>query len=247
MRLLLVEAGGTYRKKITLTNVSYSTGTFKVMDMEYPYSSLFDVEYAPPGRMSAGMSTSIHLTFTPRTMDPVSCHLSLSTNTGIVRVPVECRPKSAEVYLVNEELDFPETLVGQRAIAFAQLINEGAIPVPFACEYPVPAGCEPGSRDGEDGDDSPFTVRVRGSWKELEDGRRVPSAEGVVPGYGSAFIACEFHPRRDGTVQEDVHVRLGAPLECIIDSSSMQPRRRALLLFSELCGHTTLRVLLDVF
>ena len=31
------EAGGTYRKKITLTNVSYSTGTFKVMDMEYPY------------------------------------------------------------------------------------------------------------------------------------------------------------------------------------------------------------------
>ena len=207
------EAGGTYRKKITLTNVSYSTGTFKVMDMEYPYSSLFDVEYAPPGRMSAGMSTSIHLTFTPRTMDPVSCHLSLSTNTGIVRVPVECRPKSAEVYLVNEELDFPETLVGQRAIAFAQLINEGAIPVPFACEYPVPAGCEPGSRDGEDGDDSPFTVRVRGSWKELEDGRRVPSAEGVVPGYGSAFIVCEFHPRRDGTVQEDVHVRLGAPLD----------------------------------
>ena len=212
------EAGGKYRKKITVTNVSYSTGTFKVMDMEYPYSSLFDVEYAPPGRMSAGMSTSIHLTFTPRTMDPVSCNLQLSTNTGIVRIPVECRPKSAEVYLVNEELDFPETLVGQSAVAFAQLINEGAIPVPFACEYPVPAGCEPGSRSeggGEDGEtgDSPFTVRVRGSWKELEDGGRAPSAEGVVPGYGSAFIVCEFHPRRDGTVQEDVHVRLGAPLE----------------------------------
>ena len=192
------EAGGTYRKKITLTNVSYSTGTFKVMDMEYPYSSLFDVEYAPPGRMSAGMSTSISLTFTPRTMDPVSCHLSLSTNTGIVRVPVECRPKSAEVYLVNEELDFPETLVGQSAVAFAQLINEGAIPVPFACEYPVPAGCEPGSRNGVDGDDSPFTVRVRGSWKELEtvDGCRAPRASS--PDTAALFIVREFHPRRDG-------------------------------------------------
>ena len=104
--------------------------------------------------------------------------------------------------------------MGQRAIAFAQLINEGAIPVPFACEYPVPAGCEPGSRDGEDGDDSPFTVRVRGSWKELEDvdGCRAPRAS-FPDAAGSLFIVCEFHPRRDGTVQEDVHVRLGAPLD----------------------------------
>ena len=191
------ELGQTYKMKISMTNVSYSIGTFKVMDMEYPYSSLFDVEYAPPGRMSAGMSTTIHVTFTPRTMDPVECHLPLSTNTGIVRVPIECRPKSAEVYLVNETLDFPETLVGERTTLFAQLINEGAIEVPFVCEYPQAVS-------GKSADSSPFTVRVRGSYKETKDGGREPSAEGVVPSYGSAFIMCEFAPRIDGVVEEDV-------------------------------------------
>ena len=199
------ELGQTYKMKISMTNVSYSIGTFKVMDMEYPYSSLFDVEYAPPGRMSAGMSTTIHVTFTPRTMDPVECHLPLSTNTGVVRVPIECRPKSAEVYLVNETLDFPETLVGERTTLFAQLINEGAIEVPFVCEYPQAAA-------GKSADSSPFTVRVRGSYKETKDGGREPSAEGVVPSYGSAFIMCEFAPRIDGVVEEDVSVRLGEPL-----------------------------------
>jgi hypothetical protein len=191
------ELGQTYKMKISMTNVSYSIGTFKVMDMEYPYSSLFDVEYAPPGRMSAGMSTTIHVTFTPRTMDPVECHLPLSTNTGVVRVPIECRPKSAEVYLVNETLDFPETLVGERTTLFAQLINEGAIEVPFVCEYPEAVA-------GKSADSSPFTVRVRGSYKETKDGGREPSAEGVVPSYGSAFIMCEFAPRIDGVVEEDV-------------------------------------------
>jgi hypothetical protein len=54
-----------------------------------------------------------------------------------------------------------------------------------------------------------FTVRVKGS--RAKEGTK-ESKEGVVPGYGKVILAVRFDSVEEGGVEEDVVVRLGAPL-----------------------------------
>ena len=48
------EVGKKYKQRCSLTNVSYTFNTFKVLDIDMEFRGLFDVEYQFPGRMSAG-------------------------------------------------------------------------------------------------------------------------------------------------------------------------------------------------
>jgi hypothetical protein len=43
--------GAVYKKKLVLTNVSYSFNTFKVLELEDEYKDFFVVEYTFPGAM----------------------------------------------------------------------------------------------------------------------------------------------------------------------------------------------------
>ena len=60
-----------------------------------------------------------------------STTLPLSTNTGMVHVPLQCYPKSAEVFTPTPVLDFVTVTLGETATLLGELENSGAIPVPF--------------------------------------------------------------------------------------------------------------------
>jgi hypothetical protein len=126
-----IEVGKKYKQRCSLTNISYSQNTFKVMDIDIEFRGFFDVEYDFPGRMSAGMSSDVFLTFTPQVATPFMTTLPLSTNTGIVYVPLECYPKSADVFTPTPVLDFTQVTLGETVTLGGELENSGAIPVPF--------------------------------------------------------------------------------------------------------------------
>ena len=60
------EVGSTYELRFTLTNVSYTFNAFRPQPLPDAVASFFEVTHVPPGRMSAGVSAPLTITFTPK-------------------------------------------------------------------------------------------------------------------------------------------------------------------------------------
>ena len=179
--------GKKYTKHVTLTNVSYAASTFRVLPFEdHAHATALRVSYEQPGKMSAGMSAVVRVAFAPTAAVPIDAYVPLSTPAGVVRVPIECRPRIADVRVVRPDLDFGEVVTGERATLVAELRNEGAAATPFTLT----------SGDDEDSleDSRAFEARVRGAGRVREDGTAVSAATGVVPGYGSVFVDVAYAP-----------------------------------------------------
>ena len=191
--------GKRYKRKVTLTNVSYSQSTFRVLPFEdHAHATVLEVEYGHPGKMSAGMSHAVWVTFTPMSLVHIEAFLPVSTTTGVAYVPIECSPKTSDVRIVGNDLDFGAVVVGESCSLVTELRNEGAIDSPFILISDEDA-LDNASTDGSKNPTNPFTVTVRGAGKVLDDGGVVAAKSGVVPGYGSVFLDITFtptHPRR---------------------------------------------------
>jgi hypothetical protein len=185
--------GKKYTRKVTLTNVSYAASTFRVLPFEdHAHATVLDVSYEHPGKMSAGMSHVIYVTFAPKALVPLDAYLPLSTTTGVTFVPIECRPRVADVRVVANELDFGEVVVGESVALVAELRNEGAAATPFVLLRSLLDGDEKETKESEKKE--VFKVRVRGAGRVRDDGSTVSAAEGIVPGYGSVFLDVTFAP-----------------------------------------------------
>jgi hypothetical protein len=57
--------GVSHTQTILFTNVSFSFNSFKLLPLEDKIKDFFHIVYTPSGRMSAGLSTTITITFTP--------------------------------------------------------------------------------------------------------------------------------------------------------------------------------------
>ena len=197
--------GKKYTRKVTLTNVSYAASTFRVLPFEdHAHATVLDVSYEHPGKMSAGMSHSIYVTFAPTALVPVDAYLPLSTTTGVSFVPIECRPRIADVRVVANDLDFGEVVVGERVTLVAELRNEGAAATPFVLRSSVDGVFEEDKEKTE-----VFSARVRGAGRVRDDGSTVSAAEGVVPGYGSVFVDATFAPGEPRLNEGRCFVELG--------------------------------------
>ena len=70
-----MEVGKEYRLKVTLTNVSYTVNTFKLVALGPAVSDVVSIERTPAGPLSAGLSTDIMVVFRPW-RNEVSCFSS---------------------------------------------------------------------------------------------------------------------------------------------------------------------------
>lgn len=61
------EIGKTCKQKFVLTNTSYTFNSFKLLDLSNEFIDFFDIVYTKLGRMSAGVSVTVNITFRPRT------------------------------------------------------------------------------------------------------------------------------------------------------------------------------------
>jgi len=49
-----------------VTNVSLSFNSFKLLSLDDEIKDFFEITYTPSGRMSAGLSTTIQIVFSPK-------------------------------------------------------------------------------------------------------------------------------------------------------------------------------------
>ena len=200
------EVGKRYRKRVTITNVSHGTSTFRVMDFPVEHRGSLEVTYDHPGNLSAGMSSRVTVTFTPKIAQTLHTIMSLSTTAGVVEIPVECHPSRVDARVVPTDVDFGAVVVGATRRRKIHLENAGATPAAFELADPAPRGANASTRAAP----SPFTVAVEGAGRLLEDGTAVPAGEGVVPGYGSVVVVATFAPapeHGEGGFEEEMVVR----------------------------------------
>ena len=243
--------GKKYTKKVTLTNVSFAASTFRVMPFEdHAHATVLEVSYEHPGSVRAGMSGVIFVKFTPTAAVALDAYLPLSTPSGVAFVPIECRPRRADVRVVQPELEFGEVVAGERVALVAELRNEGAAATPFSLRAasaetvcPVASETDVDAKDektNENTNENPsvsvFEARVRGAGRVRDDGSTVSATEGVVPGYGSVFVDVAYAPREpkisEGRCFVDIGPRCsvldGNPHAATRDSDSSQKESLAL-------------------
>ncbi|RLN96954.1 hypothetical protein BBJ28_00000704 [Nothophytophthora sp. Chile5] len=116
----------------TLTNVSNTFNQFRLLPLADDVRELFDVNYTKPGRMSAGMSCALRMTFTASEACDLTTTLTVASPTGIINVPVRCTCKKAVPVLSQQQLRFAEVVAGERATIAVTLANHGALPLQFS-------------------------------------------------------------------------------------------------------------------
>ncbi|KAG1691024.1 hypothetical protein DVH05_027307 [Phytophthora capsici] len=115
----------------TLTNVSNTFNQFRLLPMEDEVIELFDIVYEKPGRMSAGMSCSLRISFTGTKENDLDTFLSVATPTGVFQIPVRCSYKKSVPKLSQNLVQFPEIIAGERTTIALALSNEGALPLEY--------------------------------------------------------------------------------------------------------------------
>ena len=114
------DPGKTYVQTILVTNVSLSFNSFKLLSLEDSIKDFFEIKYTPPGRMSAGLSTTIQITFTPKVRNDISgkendlsTYLPLLAETGPINIPIVCTCKKALLDVNSPIVDFGKVIYGE--------------------------------------------------------------------------------------------------------------------------------------
>ncbi|KAK3273031.1 hypothetical protein CYMTET_18711, partial [Cymbomonas tetramitiformis] len=129
------EVGQVYKKKVVLTNVSYTFNYFKVLDLDDSVKDFFTIEYIFPGRMSAGTTCSLTITFEPKVNEDIETVVPLLAQTGPIMLPLRCRVKRRVVSLhPTRHINFGAVTLGESGRGVLTLVNDGALPASFRVE-----------------------------------------------------------------------------------------------------------------
>ena len=122
------DLGKTHVQTILLTNVSFSFNSFKLLPLEDSIKDFFDIKYTPSGRMSAGLSTTIQITFVPQLNQDINSVLPLLAETGPINIPLICTWKKALLKVEEPIIDFGDVIFGEEATKNLKIDNDGALP-----------------------------------------------------------------------------------------------------------------------
>lgn len=119
--------GVSHSQTILLTNVSFSFNSFKLLPLEDNIKDFFHIEYTPTGRMSAGLSTTITITFTPQLNQDIKSYFPILSETGRIDIPLICTCKKALVTVEEDVIDFGNVIFGEQSTKFLKIKNSGAL------------------------------------------------------------------------------------------------------------------------
>ena len=106
--------GVSHTMTVLLTNVSFSFNSFKLLPLEDSIRDFFYIKYTPSGRMSAGLSTSITITFTPQLNQDIDTYLPILSETGKINIALKCTCKKALVSVEEGHLGFGDVIFGEQ-------------------------------------------------------------------------------------------------------------------------------------
>ncbi|KAH8059174.1 hypothetical protein JL722_5728 [Aureococcus anophagefferens] len=200
--------GESHHRKITLTNVSLSFNNFKVLPLGDAIVDFFDVSYVKPGRMSAGTSCVIDVTFTPQVDEDIFDELPLLAATG--------------------PFSFDNVVMGETSTFSLIIKNQGALPTKFEFFDPktgAPAGIDDASLEDDGDDDDDARERALLDQAASVGAAALKYADGLGPiqyanggevaGYAEVAHVIKFAPLRAGYAREQVAIRFEGFAETI--------------------------------
>jgi len=116
-----------HTQTILMTNVSFSFNSFKLMPLEDKIKDFFHIVYAPSGRMSAGLSTTISITFTPQLNEDINSFFPILAETGLIQIPLVCTCKKALIAVEEPFVEFGNVIFGESSTQYVKLENKGAL------------------------------------------------------------------------------------------------------------------------
>ncbi|PFH36585.1 hypothetical protein BESB_047770 [Besnoitia besnoiti] len=79
-----------YRQTFEVTNVSLTFNTFRIAPVPEELRDVIEVDFVPPGRMSAGTTASVTVTFSPKKNVDIVADLAILAPTGPETFPLRC-------------------------------------------------------------------------------------------------------------------------------------------------------------
>ncbi|NXO31834.1 CFA74 protein, partial [Cisticola juncidis] len=125
------DVGQTYKKKIILTNASYTVNYCRLVGMSEWLKDSISVHFDPPGKMSSGMSCEFLVTFKPMINEGLEGAVMFMAQTGPFSVPLKCTVKTCILALDKELIDFGSLVVGETISRPISLTNSGALGATF--------------------------------------------------------------------------------------------------------------------
>jgi hypothetical protein len=190
------EVGRVYKKRFTLTNTSYTFNSFKLLPLSDKVIDFFDITFEKPGRMSAGVSCTIEIKFTPQLNQDIFSDICFYSETGPMKVPLKCFIKRCIPEIVNPEIDFGRIVVGQQLRLPLKIKNIASKTTSFSIRQ-ITADPKPSSdpvaeeENHEDEDDIP------GSQSASRSGSRSASRRNSI-----APLVVETAPTNDFTADQ---------------------------------------------
>ncbi|XP_062567014.1 cilia- and flagella-associated protein 74-like isoform X2 [Saccostrea cucullata] len=125
------EVGKTYKKKVTLTNVSYTVNYCKYINITEMLKDFIDIQFDPPGQMSAGLTCEMMVTFKPMINEDLSGVVNFLSQTGPFAIPLKCTTKKCDLSTDTCRIDFGTTVIGETLKRTFTLTNKGALGTKF--------------------------------------------------------------------------------------------------------------------
>ncbi|NWV46458.1 CFA74 protein, partial [Daphoenositta chrysoptera] len=125
------DVGQIYKKKIVLTNASYSVNYCRLVGISEWLKDFISVHFDPPGKVSPGMSCEFLVTFKPMINEGLEGEVMFMAQTGSFSVPLKCTVKTCILALDKELIDFGSLVVGETISRTISLTNSGALGTTF--------------------------------------------------------------------------------------------------------------------
>ena len=202
-----IEVGQTYKRKVVLTNVTYSLNTCKFISLSENLKNFVQIDFNPPGHISAGMTCDFTVTFAPQLDCDLSGEIKFLAATGPFSIPFQALTKKCIIScsFSNEKtlkevktnaggvmcIDYGSLVIHGITRRTLTLLNTGALPTDFQIAYNKQSGGD------EDFDFEEFAVEKNSLLStEHEDGKTLT---GVVPSFGSIKIDIAWEPKIPNT------------------------------------------------
>uniref|UniRef100_A0A452I6U3 Uncharacterized protein n=1 Tax=Gopherus agassizii TaxID=38772 RepID=A0A452I6U3_9SAUR len=130
------DVGKTYKKKIILINASYSVNFCKLVGVSEHLKDFINIQFDPPGQMSAGMSCEVVVTFKPMINEVLEGKVTFLAQNGSFSIPLKCTTKRC-LALDKELIDFGTHVVGETISRTIILTNRGALGTRFKLQTSV--------------------------------------------------------------------------------------------------------------
>ncbi|XP_043967379.1 cilia- and flagella-associated protein 74 [Gambusia affinis] len=121
------EVGKRYKRKIILTNISYTISVCRFIRISPDLREFVSVNFQPPGSLSTGMSCEMLVTFHPLINEDLEGECYFESTFGPFSVPVRCAMKKCSPEVDCQSIDFGSYVVGQSVSRTITLTNNGAL------------------------------------------------------------------------------------------------------------------------